>query len=373
MSRGNPFTSQLEHNLNNTGQFAGASKSSDIAGTRIIYPAKVVSIDDSNGMRRVVARIVQVDTDGTEIPGKDRNLKDEDLITCIPLLPSHFNVMPVPGEMIILFLENFTEGSQNGARYYIGPIRSTYYNFSYEDFLSASKIRNYQATNIDIPDSVLGLIPTADDVVIQGKNNADIILSNTQIRINVSKFDGNSLSPDTETFGQLELIRNADIKEYLNQNRIVGTPVPAVIPDPEPFTQINIRGNNINLIATGGDNKDITQQGDTDIYTIQNNKSSSTQIKYDIEIGGNPDNPNNPNIFKFGQEAESLHPLVFGDEIVLLLSKIIIRLESHIHTAQNPALADSAGLQSDLLQYTIDAQGNLNKLANLLSKLVRTN
>ena len=86
-------------------------------------------------------------------------------------MPAHFNVMPVPGEMVLLFLENFTEGNQNGARYYIGPIRSTYYNFNYEDFISASKIRNYQATNIDIPDNVIGLIPTSDDVVVQGKNN----------------------------------------------------------------------------------------------------------------------------------------------------------------------------------------------------------
>ena len=367
MSRGNPITSQLEYNLNNNGQFAAVSKSSDITGTRGIYPAKVISIDDSSGMRRIIARIVQIDTDGTEVPGKDRNLTDTDLIPCIPLMPSHFSVMPSPGEMVIVFLENFAEGNQNGARYYIGPIRSTYYNFEYEDFLSANKIRNYQAENKDIPTSVLNLIPTSEDVVVQGKNNADMVISDKRIRINVSKFDGNTLTPDMETFGQIELIRQADVQAYLNQNRIMGSSTPSPTPNPEPFTQINFRGNNINFIATEGGNKDIAQNGDVDIFVIQDSKASSTKIKYDLEV------ENNPFIFKLGKEAESLHPIPFGDELILLLSKIIVRLETHIHTPQKPALTDSAGLQADLLQYTIDQNGNINKLANLISQLVRTN
>ena len=367
MSRNNPFTREIEQNLNTSGQFNAVTKSQDTVGSRIMYPAKVISIDNSNGMRRIVARIIQVDTDGTEAPGKDRNLSDEELVTCVPLMPSHFNVMPAPGEMVILFLENFAEGNQNGGRYYIGPIRTTYYNFSYEDFASANKIKDYQATNISIPQSVLDLVPDSNDVVVQGKNNADIVLSDTRIRINVSKFDGNTLTPDTETFGQLEAIRNSDVKEYLNKNRIMGTSIPNPIPDPEPITQINLRANNINLIATDGANKDITQNGDVDIFIIQDSKASSTTIKYDLEV------ENNPSIFKFGQEAESLHPIPFGDELILLLSKIIVRLETHIHTPQKPALTDSAGLQKDLLQYTIDQNGNINKLANLISQLVRTN
>jgi len=365
----NPFTSQLESNLSSMGQHKVSSKSPDAGGgsTRIIYPGKVISTDESNGMRRIVARIIQLGDDGLENPGKDKNLTDSDLVTCIPLLPSHFNVMPIPGEMVILFLENFGEGSTNAMRYYIGPIRSTFYNFDYEDYVGANKIRNPKLTNISIPIGSLDLVPGNNDVAIQGKKASDIILSSSRVRINVAKFQSDTLNPNKETFGQIELIQNQDIKAYINQNRITGTPIPNPTPPAEQFTQINIRGNNINLIAAKGSNKTIDQNGSENIFTIQDTKASSTKVKYDLEV------INNPYIFKLGQESESLHPLVFGDNLVQLLSKIIIRLETHIHTPQNPAIPDSAGLQADLLQYTIDSNGNINKLAELISQLVRTN
>ena len=365
------FTSQLENLLNTGGQYAGASKSPDVGGgggsSRIIYPAKVISIDADNGMRRIKARIIQLNPDGTESVGKDKNLKDAELITCIPLLPAHFSVMPRPGEMVILFLENFGEGSTNAPRYYIGPIRSTYFNFDYEDYPNADKIRNPQATNISIPQAAANLIPNNNQVVVQGKKDADIILSPSRIDINVAKLETGTLNPNPTTFGQVQLNQVADVKEYLNKNRITGESIPVNLPPPESFSQINIRGNNINLIATQGANKAVDQQGDVNIFVIQNEKSKSTKIKYDLEV------KNNPYIFKLGKEAESLHPLVFGDFLILLLSKIIVRLETHIHTPQNPPLADSAGLKSDLLQYTIDENGNINRLAELISQLVRTN
>jgi hypothetical protein len=364
----NPFTSQLESNLNASGQYNAASKSPDAGGgSRIIYPAKVVSVDSPNGMRRIVARIIQIGDDGVENPGKDKNLTDQQLVTCIPLMPSHFSVMPIPGEMVIVFLENFGEGSTNATRYYIGPIRSTYYNFDFEDYVGANKIRNPKQTNIPIPIKSLDLIPGNNDVVVQGKKASDIVLSQAKITINVAKFVENTLEPNTESFGRIELVHNYDSKPYLNKNRINGDPIPVKLPDPEAFSQINVRGNNINLIATQGSIKNIEQNGNGNIFIIQDNKASSTKIKKDIEV------INNPYIFKLGKEAESLHPLVFGDNLITLLSKIIIRLESHIHTPQKPPTTDSAGLQADLLQYTIDSNGNINRLAELLSQLVRTN
>lgn len=365
----NEFTSQLESLLNTGGQFAASSKSPDVGGgsTRIIYPAEVVSIDSDNGMRRIKARIIQVNPDGTKSVGKDKNLKNDELITCIPLMPSNFSVMPRPGEMVLLFLENFGEGSTSALRYYVGPIRSTYYNFDYEDFVGANKIRNPGSTNIPIPEAALNEIPNSNEVVVQGKKGANIVLSNTKIDINVSNLYPGTLEPDKTTFGKIQLNKVNDIKQYLNKNRIKGDAIPSKLPDPEAFTQINIKANNINLIATEGANKSIDSQGEISIFTIQNEKSKSTKIKRDLEV------ENNPFIFKLGKEAESLHPLVFGDALILLLSKIIVRLETHIHTPQKPALNDSAGLKNDLLQYTIDENGNINRLGDLISKLVRTN
>jgi hypothetical protein len=364
----NPFNKQLENLLNNTGQFTSVSKSPDIGGgSRIIYPAKVVSIESENGMRRIVARIVQINPDGTESPSKDKNVTDSQLVTCIPILPVYLQVMPRVGEMVIVFLESFAEGSTNATRYYIGPFRSTYFNYDYEELKTAIRIKDPKQTNSSIPSGAVDILPNSNDVALNGKKGANIILSENRVRINVAPFMSDTLNPNKDTFGQIELNQSQDIAQYLNENRIKGTPIPVTLPSPEKFTQINIRGNNVNIIATGGDNKTIDQQGDTVIYTLSTDKANSTKVKYDLEV------INNPNIFKFGKEAESLHPMVFGDELIMLLSKIIIRLETHIHTPQSPAAPDSAGLRQNLLQYTIDSQGNINNLGNLISKLNRVN
>jgi hypothetical protein len=364
----NAFNKQLENLLNTTGQFASVSKSPDIGGgSRIIYPAKVVSIEGENGMRRIKARILQVEADGLESPSKDKNVTDQELVTCVPLLPVYLQVMPRVGEMVIVFLESFGEGSTNATRYYIGPFRSTYFNYDYEEFKNAIRIKDPRQTNISVPNGAVDILPNQNEVALNGKKGAGLILSENRIRINVAPFVNNTLNPNFETFGQLELNQIQDVKQYLNKQRIKGEQPPVQLPPAEQFTQINIRGNNINLIATGGNNKDVAQQGDRVIFTLSNEKAQQNKVKYDLEV------LNNDSIFKFGKEAESLHPMVFGDELIQLLSKIIIRLETHIHTPQKPALNDDAGLRQNLLQYTIDSQGNINRLGDLISKLNRVN
>ena len=364
----NLFNKQLENLLNTGGQFASVSKSPDIGGgSRIIYPAKVISIDGENGMRRIKARILQVEPDGSESPSKDKNVTDKELVTCVPLLPVYLQVMPRVGEMVIVFLESFGEGSTNSTRYYIGPFRSTYFNYDYEEFKNAIRIKDGNQTNVAVPNGAVDILPNANEVALNGKKGANIILSENRVRVNVAPFVNNTLNPNTETFGQIELNQIQDVKQYLNKQRIKGETPPFQLPDPEQFSQINIRGNNINIIATGGNNKNIDQQGDTIIFTLSSDKAQKTTIKYDLEV------INNENIFKLGKEAESLHPMVFGDELIQLLSKIIIRLETHIHTPQKPALNDDAGLRQNLLQYTIDSQGNINRLGDLISKLNRVN
>lgn len=364
----NLFNKQLENLLNTTGQYSSVSKSPDIGGgSRIIYPAKVISIESENGMRRIKARILQVEADGLESPSKDKNVTDQELVTCVPLLPVYLQVMPRVGEMVIVFLESFGEGSTNATRYYIGPFRSTYFNYDYEEFKNAIRIKDPGQKNVSIPNGAEDILPNQNEVALNGKKGAGIILSENRVRINVAPFTNNTLNPNFETFGQVELNQIQDVKEYLNKQRIKGEQPPFQLPPAEQFTQVNIRGNNINLIATGGNNKDISQQGDKVIFTLSGEKSQQTKIKYDLEV------INNDSIFKFGKEVESLHPMVFGDELIQLLSKIIIRLESHIHTPQKPALNDDAGLRQNLLQYTIDSQGNINRLGDLISKLNRVN
>lgn len=364
----NQFNAITSDNLSNEGQLNSFSQSPDVGGTpRIIYPAKVVSIEDVNGMRRIKARILIVDERGQEVPSKDKSLRDNELVTCIPLLPVYFNVMPQKDEMVLVFLENFGRGSINATRYYIGPIRSTYYNYDFEEFKNAIRIKDPLQKNIPVPLSAQNLIPSNNQVSINGKKGSNMVFSENEVNINVALFIENTLNTNTTSFGQIQLINLKDDNRLANRERITGEKAPFIIPPPEKISQTNIRANNINFIALEGDNKNLEGQGEDVIFTISNNTSKRNVVKYDLEV------LNNQSIFRFGKEAESLHPLVFGDELIKLLSKIIIRLETHIHTPQNPAIPDAAGLRQDLLQYTIDEVGNVNRLGELISKFVRTN
>jgi len=64
--------------------------------------------------------------------------------------------------------------------------------------------------------------------------------------------------------------------------------------------------------------------------------------------------------------ANSLHPAVFGDELVKLLNNIIQVLLTHIHTPQSPLAPNP--LSESLKPYTTP-----NKLQDLISKHVRFN
>jgi hypothetical protein len=74
----------------------------------------------------------------------------------------------------------------------------------------------------------------------------------------------------------------------------------------------------------------------------------------------------NEDLKSFGEFANTLHPLVFGDELVKLLDLIIRTILTHIHTPQNPMLAIP---ESDSLkEYTVEGA-----LQNILSKNIRIN
>ena len=111
-----------------------------------------------------------------------------------------------------------------------------------------------------------------------------------------------------------------------------------------PYSQTNIVSTNINLISTEGKNRD---------PKIDN-----------IETLTNKDN-----LERFGDIAATLHPLVFGDELVKLLKIIINFCITHKHTPQKPAeTATKEETIREISEYLSD-----EKIQELLSKNVRTN
>jgi len=290
---------------------------------RGIYPAIVVSTDDPLSQNRIKARIVSLDNNGQIVGGKDRDVPNENLVYCIPLLPEFFHVRPLVDEMVFIILENPSDNS--APRYWIGPIISSQIKLKYQSYQEAIKIFDVSSFNVNLAlnnnfkaDAVL---PQQSDVAVQGRDDADLILKQREACMSAGKFVPNTVDINTVSPSNIQL------KQFDNQSGNLKT-----------FSQANIQSTNINLYSPIGKYR------------------SKDMEKFET----------NEFLKSFGDLANTLHPAVFGDELIKLLDIIIRVLLTHIHTSQNPLLPtpDSQTLQS----YSVE--GNLQ---NIVSNVVRIN
>lgn len=308
--------------LNANGQ--GNTYSSGNQAARNIYPAIVVNIDDPTEQNRIVARIVNLDQDGNILGGRDRDTQDDKLPFCVPMLPEHFHVRPLVGEMVFIFLENPSDNS--APRYWIGPIISSKLKLGFQDYKEAVKIFDYTVFNVNTntqnQPKVATVFPEQADVAMQGRGDADVMLRQREAYLVAGKFKPNSTDINTETPSYLQL------KQYDN---VKTGPLKA-------YSQANLQSTNVNIFSPIGKFRD------------------KNLAKFE----------KNDDLQSFGDFAATLHPVVFGDELVKLLDLIIRVLLTHIHTPQNPLvpIPDSTTLQ----EYTVDGS-----LQNILSKYIRVN
>lgn len=308
--------------LNSNGQ--GNIYSQGNQSTRSIYPAIVINTDDPTEQNRVVARIINLDQNGNILGGRDRDTPEEKLPFCVPMIPEYLHVRPLVGEMIFVFLENPSDNS--APRYWIGPIISSKLKLKTQDYKEAIKIFDYTVFNVNKSTKndakVSNAFPEQADVALQGRGDADLILRQREAYLVSGKFKPNSLDINTETPSYLQLKQFDKVDKGSLKS----------------FSQANLQSTNINIFSPIGKFRD---------------KNLSKYEK-------------NDDLTSFGDFANSLHPIVFGDELVKLLDLIIRVLLTHIHTSQKPLLPIPES--KELQDYTID--GNLQ---NILSKYIRVN
>lgn len=308
--------------LNANGQGNVYSEGNQAA--RNIYTAVVVNIDDPTEQNRIIARIVSLDEKGEIKGGRDRDTPDDKLPFCVPMMPEHIHIRPLVGEMVQIFLENPSDNT--APRYWIGPTTTSKLKLSFQDYKEAVKIFDYTVFNVNQdtknkPKTVTAF-PEQADVAVQGRGDADLMLKQKEVFLVAGKFKPNSFDINTETPSYLQLKQYTDIKTGPLKS----------------FSQANLQSTNINIFSPIGKFRD---------------KNLS---EYE----------DNPDLKSFGEFASSLHPVVFGDELVKLLDVIIRVLLTHIHTSQNPLLKTA---ESTLLEaYTIKGQ-----LQDLLSRYIRVN
>lgn len=318
------FNDMVSARLNQSGQGdATSTKTNEVV--KNIYVAKVVSTDDPFEQNRIIAEIINISREGREEPGEDRLIPKNKLPFCIPMQPNHVHIRPLVGEMVFIMFENPKDLSST--RYWMGPIISSKLNLIGQTFLSANgifeKTEFNQQSKMNNQAGALAVMPQQGDVALQGRGDADLILKPREVFLTAGKFENKTDSFKLNTKTPLYL----QLKQFDSSEK-------------NPFSQANLHSTNINLFSPIGKFRD-------------------------AELGKKYE-PSNKELEYLGELANSLHPSVFGDEMIKLLDLIIKVLLNHIHTPQKSAVTNA--FTKELSEYTIDG-----KLQDLISKIVRLN
>jgi len=304
----------------------GGVSSSGNSGERNIYPAIVISSDDPLGMKRIIARIISLDENGEINGGRDRDTLDEDLPFCVPMMPNHFHIIPIEGEMVYVLLENPSDNS--AARYYMGSQINSPFKLKFQTYQEANRVFKNTSFNLNKnKDSNLEAavtLPRIGDIAIQGRTDADLILRPREVFLVSGKFDKGTTNINKETPSTLQMIQ-------LENNEGNGELIPR-------YSQANFTSTNINIYSIRGKFRD--------------EALSSFEVNEDLK--------------SFGDLANQLHPAVLGDELIKLLDLIIRVLLNHIHTPQKPLVPIPES--DELSSYTVE--GNLQRL---ISNHIRIN
>jgi hypothetical protein len=305
---------------------------------RIIYPAKVRDVEDFANQGRIKVEIISInETTGEEQPGKDNNTPLSKLPLCLPLLPDFLHSAPQLGEMVFIILDNPSDLSSN--RYWVGPIRSTRFPRETESYVSANQIyqnSSYKTQgNSTVKNSENPIFPSRNDIYIKGKDDSDIIFKSREVVLRAGSFINGQDEENKITPCSIQLLQ----KDVNNNENI------------SPYSQINIKASNINLIST-----DLSSRKNRTL-----NENGSLRDENNIEKN------TNKRLEDFGEDAVKLHPLVLGDELVKLLKVIIRFCINHKHTPQESAYAPTEEL--DILNEFLSDEN----MKVILSNTVRTN
>tara|TARA_R110000851_G_scaffold67262_12_gene152023 strand:+ start:1953 stop:2963 length:1011 start_codon:yes stop_codon:yes gene_type:complete len=234
----------------------------------------------------------------------DNDISNSQLPNCFPLLPKHLNIVPKEKERVIVFI--FGEDEKFADRFYIGPITSSEDKLNFDGEVTSMANMMYGLTH---PGIELGNIIKADgiyenpqNVVIEGRDNTDIIQRSGEVLIRAGKFvEGAPLIFNYNTPGFIQIKTNMSYKDDDDNT--------------ENVTVTNIVSDRINLLTYKGSPK-------FDNLTIVNKDTRESEYINNETLQDIIDNA---------------HPLVFGDTLVQYLKLLKSALVSHVHNGcDNP-------------------------------------
>lgn len=254
----------------------------------IIRFCEVLSVVDDKAGLRIKVRLEPEDANCKYI---------DDLPYCFPLLPKLIHINPKVGECVMVILTDID--SPKGNRLFIGPVISQQYGLNYEPFRFQSRaLLNGNNYAKPLPDPIMnadndGSYPDREDIALQGRQNADVILKNNEVRIRCGfKRWPNGKPEDTLLFNRdnLSYIQMKYKKMQDEKNK-------------EYSSCINLVADKINLLS----------HNSKTVFNLNNPKDLITD---DEQL----------NIEK------NAHPMIYGDELIDFLKKLIEVIKTHTHS-----------------------------------------
>jgi hypothetical protein len=252
---------------------------------QIFRECKVLSVYDDKAGLRIKVRM----------DPEDNKLTTDEIPYCYPLLPKHFHINPKKGEMVLVITSRLN--APNSQRWFIGPIISQQYALYNDQFLSAQSILENGNITKPLPRPELnpeneGSYPNREDIAIQGRNNADLILKENELRLRCG-FKKNRFGTYKDS-----LIFNTEDLAYIQMKYKTLTDHKG-----RSFSStINLVADRINLLSHDSKTP----------FTLNNRQELITDKE----------------LLKILEEA---HPLPYGDELIDFLQKLIEVIKTHTH------------------------------------------
>jgi len=318
----------------------GLSNAFDQKGVQPIIQLGVVVTTDKVASRSSDAKQRQIDERFNSDPDMircrvlssdwDKNVTDDNLTNCYPLLPKHLNVKPKKGEMVFIF--TFGEGSKFSDRFYMGPLISSPLMLDRDSAdttalssLSISPIK--PNVDIDTIKESIGIYPDPQDVAVQGRDNSDMILKDNEVLLRAGQHVlGNNMVFNKRDPGYIQIKFNALLDAGDDEK------------DPEYGSVTNIVSSKINLL---------THKNGSPRFTL----TSPNEYISEEEL------------LKILDEA---HPVAFGDTLLDYLKKLELAFMNHVHRfpGKKPSAIDGENYIKEYLEYPVDT---------ILSKNIKIN
>jgi len=318
----------------------------DFERAHVYYYGEVVSTNDPDGAGRIKVEIMNLDKD---YRNSDGTVAPDALPWAYPLLPKFFNVVPKIGEAVRIIMWTSDNGSNQSSaglnRAYIGPL------IGQPQYLHLQKKREAMGLSSSIgnePESYNPykkgdgreghlIFPKPEYISVQGRQNADIILTKQEINIRAGSFLPNmNIGRDQKNL-QLNKKNPPRIQiKMVNENN----------------SATNIYSNKIHLITYDSSigSPDVVGKGGRG---LSYNKLSSNGFN----DGLLKDLPSGSIDTYLTQESE---PLIYGDKLVYFLELIKQYVKGHEHKGAEEGPITGVGKIDEILKFNLEQLKNQN-------------